>query len=168
MDELKPLNFDDAKQCAIRREILRAIACHTCGEIYHISPDTLGCLLIICDELQSWGRPTFEEIPIVADTAPIATLTKFDSQEVEFQLELPGSKNILCNRSKTLFRRLHKIFRVAVDTPGRKFNCRVTIVSKDCVPDIYKFEFTSKRPQFKFTCNGSDLDIWEEYAGEDK
>ena len=168
MDELKPLDFDDAKQCAIRREILRAIACHTCEEIYHISPDTLGCLLIICDELQSWGRPTFEEMPFVADTEPIATLKKFDSQEVEFQLKLPGDKRSLHNRSKTIFRRLHKIFRVAVDAPERKFNCRVTIESKDCLPDIYKFEFTSKRPQFKFTCNGSDFDLWGENTGEDK
>lgn len=59
-DHSAPLKTEDARQFLIRREILRAIAAHTCPEIYHLTFDSLAFLLYVTDELQCWGRPTFE------------------------------------------------------------------------------------------------------------
>lgn len=147
MDELKPLDFKDAKQCAIRREILRAIACHTCEEIYHIHPDTLGFILILCDELQNWGRPAFEEMRIAQSSPSVARLIKFNSREVEYELDLPGDKNELREWTRGIFQRLHKILRVAVDASERKCTCKITIKSKDRLTDKYEFSFKPEEKQ---------------------
>jgi len=56
------LSDEDLRQFYIRKEILRAIACHTCPKIYHLSLNTLSFLLILCDELQEWNRPKFGEL----------------------------------------------------------------------------------------------------------
>lgn len=163
MDELKPLDYQDAKQCAIRREILRAIACHTCGEIYHIRPDTLGCLLILCDELQSWGRPTFEEMMVAQPSSPTAKLNAYNAQEIDYELELPGTAKELRVRTRELFKRFHKILRVAVDAPERKFTCQITVKSKERLPDTYKFRFEAeKKPKVQFVKDGTGWDPWEE------
>jgi hypothetical protein len=61
-DILKHLKSEEARQFLIRREILRAIASHTCPEIYHLKFNTLSFLLYIVDEVQCWGRPTLEEL----------------------------------------------------------------------------------------------------------
>jgi hypothetical protein len=55
----KSLDVKDAKQFYIRKEILRAIAGHTCPKLYHIDFNRLSFLLILCDELQEWNRPKF-------------------------------------------------------------------------------------------------------------
>lgn len=60
-DSRKSLNQDDIKQFFIRREILRAIAAHTCQDIYHLTFDNLSMLLYLIDEIQCWGRPTLEQ-----------------------------------------------------------------------------------------------------------
>lgn len=52
----------DLRQFYIRKEILRAICGHTCPKIYHLHVNTLSFLLILCDELQDWGRPRFDEL----------------------------------------------------------------------------------------------------------
>lgn len=61
----KPTSQDfseDKRQFFIRREILRAICSHTCPKIYHINLNTLSFLLILCDEIQEWNRPSLETI----------------------------------------------------------------------------------------------------------
>lgn len=164
MDELKPLDYQDAKQCAIRREILRAIACHTCEEIYHIRPDTLGFLLILCDELQSWGRPTFEEMIVATAILPTARLKEYSLQEVDYELELPGDEKGLYRQTKGLFKRFHKILRVAVDAPERKFICQITVKSKERLPDIYKFRFEAEKPKVQFMKDGHSWDPWKQQS----
>jgi len=61
-DNWKKLSNEDARQFLIRREILRAISAHTCQDIYHLHFNTLSFLLYIVDEIQCWGRPTFEQL----------------------------------------------------------------------------------------------------------
>jgi len=56
------LSSEDLRQFYIRKEILRAICGHTCPKIYHLKLRTLSFLLIICDELQVWGRPRFNAL----------------------------------------------------------------------------------------------------------
>lgn len=165
MDELKPLDYLDAKQCAIRREILRAVACHTCEEIYHIRPDTLGFLLIVCDELQSWGRPTFDEMQVTTKPSPTARLHSFSAQKVDYELGLPGDPEGLEKWAAKIFQRLHKMLRAAVDTPSRQFACMVTVTSAGKLPDRYVFEFKASKdepPEFHFMQDGKSWNPWKE------
>lgn len=53
---------EDARQFYIRREILRAMAAHTCPDAYNVNIYTFSSLLFICDELQEWGRKTWNEL----------------------------------------------------------------------------------------------------------
>lgn len=57
-------NYDEesSRQFYIRREILRAIASHTCPDIYNIDLCNYTSLLYLCDELQEWGRKTWDQL----------------------------------------------------------------------------------------------------------
>ncbi len=55
-------NQEEARQFYIRREILRAMASHTCFDIYNMKVTTLSSLLFICDELQEWGRKSWQDL----------------------------------------------------------------------------------------------------------
>ena len=56
--------FDDeeCRQFYIRREILRAIASHTCNEVYQMYMGSFSFLLRICDDTQEWGRKNISEL----------------------------------------------------------------------------------------------------------
>jgi len=61
LDTHKNLNYEDARNFIIRREILRAMASHNCEDIYHYKIKTFGFLLLIFDELQDWSRFILQE-----------------------------------------------------------------------------------------------------------
>ena len=56
------LDYAEARQFSIRSEILHSIAAHTTPKIYHIYANTLSFLLVLCDELQEWNRPTLSDM----------------------------------------------------------------------------------------------------------
>jgi hypothetical protein len=70
IDSRKPLEDRDAKQFLIRREILRAVASHTCEEVYYLPFDDLPFLLFLVDELQESGRPTLDQRSGVQGSKP--------------------------------------------------------------------------------------------------
>lgn len=53
---------EDCRQFFIRREILRAIASHTCHDIYQQDAFNFSFLLILCDDAQEWGRKYISEL----------------------------------------------------------------------------------------------------------
>ena len=122
-DWWSPLTEEDAKQFFIRREILRAIASHTCPDIYHLEFNTLSFLLYMADEIQCWGRPTLtklQEEPVgimngqvwvkeFSDTR-IAIIITTDDDEPWDDKEIEAIK-------KNWIGRLRKMLRLAVDTP---------------------------------------------------
>lgn len=55
-------DYEDSRQFYIRREILRAIASHTCKDVYQLSMKRFSFLLIIADDLQDWGRKGIAEL----------------------------------------------------------------------------------------------------------
>ena len=59
-------NADDRRQFYIRREILRAIASHTCTDVYHLYMGSFAFLLIIADDMQEWGRKHITELYVPA------------------------------------------------------------------------------------------------------
>ena len=53
---------EDTRQFYLRREILRAIASHTCKDIYQLDLNTFSFLLQLCDDAQEWGRKGISEL----------------------------------------------------------------------------------------------------------
>lgn len=53
---------EERRQFYIRREILRAIASHTCKDIYHLYMGSFAFLLILSDDTQEWGRKYLSEL----------------------------------------------------------------------------------------------------------
>lgn len=139
---------EEARQFIIRREILRSIASHTCPEIYHIYPNTFSFLLLLSDELQFWGRPTFESMALGVPKDYQVRLNNFAEREVSFEIEtkpVPAIKpDSLMSFFKTKASLFKQVLRVAVDSSGRKF--RLTFKVVDDSGSIYEFE---AKPQDK-------------------
>lgn len=72
---------EDARQFAIRNEILHAIAAHTTPKIYHLYSNTLPFLLILCDEMQEWNRPTFSDFRTGARGRATSVTLNYETDE---------------------------------------------------------------------------------------
>ena len=120
-DEWKLLTKEDARQFLVRREILRAIAAHTCPDIYHLNFDTLSFLLYIVDEIQCWGRPTLDELQ--GKPAKFgeswATVQEFKRNAVRIEIETSDEKwgEHQEKGIRLQIGKLHRMLRLAVDTP---------------------------------------------------
>lgn len=95
----KTISEEDRRQFIIRREILRSICCHTCPKIYHIDLNTLSFLLILCDEIQEWNRPRFEDFINKKEAcAPKTTISEFkvdkDKTSISVTMEYNSSEDI--------------------------------------------------------------------------
>lgn len=74
---------EDARQFYIRREILRAIAAHTCPDAYNVHLTTFSSILFLCDEFQEWGRRTWNELYTgLKEDAISLQIEKFSRSEV--------------------------------------------------------------------------------------
>ena len=120
-DERKPLDPEDARQFVIRREILRAIAAHTCPDLYHLKFNTLSFLLYVVDELQSWGRPTFEESQRhSAGSGDISVEIKnFSRNKISILVTTPDTSWDKDKKEEIIkpLDKLHRMLRLAVGTP---------------------------------------------------
>ena len=122
--------YDDKKvtQYYLRREILRAIAAHTCDEIYHMHSTTLSFLLIVCDDLQDWGRKSWDELYRGYSREPEVTteLKRFNENEINIIEEIKvKNDNDLINAIRIVNWQLDKykgLFRDGQDTDNRSFN----------------------------------------------
>lgn len=59
---------EDTRQFYLRREILRAIASHTCKDIYQLDLNSFSFLLQLCDDAQEWGRKSISELYVKTHT----------------------------------------------------------------------------------------------------
>lgn len=129
-------NMEDARQFYIRREILRSIASHTCSDIYNIKNTTFSSLLFICDEMQEWGRKSWNDLYTnVNPDSVVLSINKFDFENIEY------TENITVNNIKEeqliidniirlysrQFDAYQLIFRDGQDTNSRTFNLKKTI-----------------------------------------
>jgi len=147
----KTIDSKDAIQFIIRREILRSIAAHCCDEIYHYSTNNLQFLLLITDEMQSWGRPFFSEL--FTDETPRNNkliVNKFDKENIDYLIKWENNnkenaKEDLFEYGVNLFEHLNKVFRSGVDTGNRDFdiNCRLTV---KCKRTLYSLLFSHIHP----------------------
>lgn len=157
--------YEDARQFYIRREILRAIACHTCTDIYHLHPNTLSFILILADELQTWGRPNFaelksgrQEIKVIVTKANIS----IDKIEITFETgeHVEGYFLSICQK-------WHKWLRSALESCERKFYFCFVMKMKDKKGKKYKYEFTCKlNNQISFYLDGKKKNIKKLYKND--
>lgn len=127
---------EDARQFYIRREILRAIAAHTCPDAYNIHLTTFSSLLFLCDEFQEWGRRTWNELYTGLKEDSISLqIEKFSQDEVNIQetINMEGVEDmeiIVQNISRVFERQfsLYKTtFRDGQDTAKRDFTLSKTM-----------------------------------------
>ena len=154
--------YEDARQFYIRREILRAIACHTCTDIYHLYPNTLSFILILADELQTWGRPTFaelksgrQEIKVEVTNANVST----ENIEITFETGEHVEGYFLSTCQKW-----HKWLRSALESGERNFVFCFVMKMKDNKGKVYKYKFTCKHDnQICFYLDGKKKNITKLY-----
>ncbi len=129
---------EDCRQFYIRREILRAIASHTCRDIYQQDANNFSFLLILCDDAQEWGRKYLSELYVDKGEKyeykgiELKTKTeKFEDKEKEIQeykfsdkyiLEEKTSIQYVLDRFGRQSKTYRDIFRDGQDTKNRNFN----------------------------------------------
>lgn len=126
LNEDYQFSSDEAKQFNIRREILRAIAVHTCDDIYHIRPTNLSFLLTFCDELQEWDRKCFSNFYSGVKDGRCIFLNKFSSSYIEAretveEIQIENLKDLI-SQYREQFEHYKKIFRDGQDTDKRTFD----------------------------------------------
>lgn len=112
-DRTALLDEIDTKQFVIRREILRAMATHTCQDIYHLRFDTLSFLLYIIDEIQCWGRPTLEELQHQGAGLPEAgaQVVFFNPNQIAVVIQM-GKESLSSEQMKVTEEQLGKLYRM--------------------------------------------------------
>lgn len=153
--ENESLSEDDLKQFYIRKEVLRAIAGHTCPKLYHVNLNTLSFLLILSDELQEWDRPNFDDIRMNVSEDDLKVQIRecsLNSDAQNIKIEFTYSKSdqklkdhILENR----FRHMHYLLRSAPYDGTRKIKFTWTVEFGD--KTFYEFDFDSTRDSFNLT-----------------
>jgi hypothetical protein len=122
---------EDARQFYIRREVLRAIAAHTCSDTYNIHITTFSSLLFLCDEFQEWGRRTWDELYTGLKEDSISLkIEKFSCEEIDIRekisLESVEDMEIIVQNISRVFERQYSLykttFRDGQDTAKRDFS----------------------------------------------
>lgn len=129
-------NREDARQFYIRREVLRSISSHTCTDIYNIKNTTFSSLLYLCDEMQEWGRKSWNDLYTnVNPDAVTLSIEKFDSESIEYRedikMENIKENELIVDNIARLYTRQFEtyqlIFRDGQYTNSRSFNLRKEI-----------------------------------------
>ncbi len=154
-------NCEDRRQFYIRREILRAIASHTCTDVYHMHMGSFAFLLIIADNTQEWGRKYISELYVQSDNT-------YQLGEIDLQISTGDNPDHKCKISEKLsvpekkgfqtivgfIKRLRDqsleyvtIFRDGQDTIHRDFSfIRTFTLTYESAPNIeFQFEFNIPR-----------------------
>lgn len=127
---------EDARQFYIRREILRAMASHTCSDTYNVHIYTLPSLLFMCDELQEWGRKSWGELYAGVPASSVKlSLKAFSRDNVEIietlDLGEMDDEESIASMIARIFKKqysLYKtVFRDGQHTAKRDFDLRKTM-----------------------------------------
>lgn len=142
---------EDCRQFYIRREILRAIASHTCDDVYQLYMGSFSFLLRICDDTQEWGRKNITELYIDEgreyNLKDVELTTSEATQERKCRIE----EEIVVSKDESIFelqKRFQKqattyvtIFRDGQDTASRDFSfIRTLIVKCQQIEVVFKLE----------------------------
>lgn len=123
---------EDVRQYYIRREVLRAIASHTCHDVYQMNMCTMSFLLILCDESQEWGRKSLSSLYIDEKTEYEFKDIDIDLTSTPFKCKVQDSFKVKADHVETLKKILNRfedqsrtyriLFRDGQDTSRRDFD----------------------------------------------
>lgn len=169
---------EDARQFYIRRDILRAMASHTCRDIYHIDIATFPMLLLVCDEFQEWGRKSWKDMYKGVGNNPISlSVESFSTDEIRYRetVDMAGAnaEQIVYNVRRIFehqYLHYQTIFRDGQDTAKRRFDFGKHIeitINKDEFKSIEKLviDFSinhEKDNEFKLTIKDSGDEVADE------
>lgn len=89
-------NEEERRQFYIRREILRAIASHTCNDVYQMYMGSFSFLLRICDDTQEWGRKNISELYVQSSK-------EYELDDIDLTFDCDGdTKNNQCEISERI------------------------------------------------------------------
>ena len=151
------ITAEDRRQFLLRREMLRAICCHTCPTIYHIDLNTLSFLLILCDEIQEWDRPRFDDLYCTREaSAPDLRIEKFLTDGVMTTISILSECDInLGTKYKMMeatvinkYKMFVYLLRSAKGDRNRKINFSWKIKFKDYE---FKFKFDTEKEDRVFS-----------------
>lgn len=145
---------EDARQFYIRREILRAVASHTCKDIYHLNMETFSFLLIIIDDCQEWGRKNISELYVKnKNTYNFEYIKVSFAKENDYSCQIKDNMEFDQNSYKEIERILKNLykqfkdysswFRDGQDTINRNFSVSKESILKinESSPVTFKVEF---------------------------
>lgn len=149
----KYLSAEDARQFVVRSEILHTIASHTTPKIYHLAVNNLPFLLVLCDDLQEWSRPTLSDIRAglrgTAKSVKIEKLKFENSSMIECLIHYEDSAFKVASQQdfvKRVFRHWLERLRPALDDNKRTFKF------------VWKIKFNDSPKPWKFTLDNSKQD----------
>jgi hypothetical protein len=154
LEEDYEFGLEEARQFIIRREILRAVATHTCPDIYFMSAISPEALLFFCDEIQDWGRPRFQQLysgEVSAKSVKVI-LKEYCEHSVSWETiiepeTLKDFAEIVFGIAYNLYTRL----RSAPDSRRRTFSlCWTCIFRSEAHPIQAVFEFVNQSQTFRF------------------
>lgn len=187
---------EEARQFYIRREILRAVAAHTCHDVYHLDMLNFGFLLIMADDAQEWGRKRLSELYVKqSSNYKFDSITpSFDDKKSTYK-SLYGEKEISIHKFtakeqftfpkgesenlKGILSSLMKqsngyqeIFRDGQDTAKRNFifekNCDVIYEESKAVKFNVRFVISNEeKPAFEVTISSVNKKAVKEMYGAD-
>ncbi|MDP2871652.1 MAG: hypothetical protein Q8P31_03855 [Bacillota bacterium] len=158
------LKREDARQFHIRREILRAIASHTCTDIYHLEMNNLSFLLILADELQEWGRPAFRQLKLgrVGGLQAGVTINANDLKKGVFEATVRYEPGAIDEKDvRRRFCEFGKLMRAAIEDNNRRISFKWTVLSDR----KYVFVYDSNKEPFQeltYLIDGKTTDLYAE------
>lgn len=155
---------EESRQFYIRREILRAVAAHTCSDIYQMNQLSFAFLLIMCDDAQEWGRK---------DIGMLYSKGNYDYEYEGLSLDVEQAKWVLSEKYKLKFdsdivstiNRFYlqcctylDIFRDGQDTKHRDFDFerKVIVTAKEINYKLILSAIKDQPIKVELTCEGRD------------
>lgn len=138
---------EDTRQYYIRREILRAIASHTCADIYQNDILRFSFLLILCDDAQDWGRKGIKELYIPKDHEYNFESIKLELNNEPYSCTFSDEHSvsdedalrIVISAFKRQCVNYRNLFRDGLDTSSRNFSFIRKLDVKYNIADIAKY-----------------------------
>jgi hypothetical protein len=142
LDDLKPLDSDDAKQFLIRRNILRAVASHSYNNVYFLDAKEFPFLLRLFDEVHERERPMLIDL-IQGSALTKKVMLKLKPPVVELQVtfgwppvQTLGSevRDVAMKEVPTFFttkcEKIQRILRSAVGGENRHLNFTFKVINE--------------------------------------
>jgi hypothetical protein len=163
VEEDYPFSIEESRQFLIRREILRAIATHTCDGIYIIKTLFLDSLLFFTDEIQEWGRPFFSDLygGGIKNIKQKVYLSHYSQTGINWKVDAGEvSNNQAAFWLMTVSRKYSVRFRSAPEEDVRKFKCIWTLTWRNNNINYRgKFEFGGNVYKIELFKNGIPIKI---------